>query len=49
MVGPEDILVLLDFTLQMLRADMPTLFQGVHSMRCFVWQANMLVLMSRFA
>ena len=33
--------------LQMLRDDMPTLFQGVHSMRCFVWQDNM-VLMSRF-
>ena len=33
--------------LQMLRHDMPTLFQGVHSMRCFVWQDNM-VLMSRF-
>ena len=32
--------------LQMLRDDMPTLFQGVHSMRCFVWQDNM-VLMSR--
>ena len=28
---------------------MPTLFQGVHSMRCFVWQDNMhVVLMSRF-
>ena len=26
---------------------MPTLFQGVHSMRCFVWQDSM-VLMSRF-
>ena len=24
--------------LQMLRDDMPTLFQGVHSTRCFVWQ-----------
>ena len=33
--------------LQMLRDDMPTLFQGVRSMRCFVWQDNM-VLMSRF-
>ena len=33
--------------LQMLRDDMPTVFQGVHSMRCFVWQDNM-VLMSRF-
>ena len=33
--------------LQMLRDDMPTLFQGVPSMRCFVWQDNM-VLMSRF-
>ena len=32
--------------LQMLRDDM-TLFQGVHSMRCFVWQENM-VLMSIF-
>ena len=29
------------------RDDMPTSFQGVHSMRCFVWQVNM-VLMSRF-
>ena len=26
---------------------MPTRFQGVHSMRCFVWKNNM-VLMSRF-
>ena len=26
---------------------MPTLFQGVHSMQCFMWQDNM-VLMSRF-
>ena len=26
---------------------MPTLFQGVHSMRCFVWQ-DKIVLMSRF-
>ena len=26
---------------------MPTLFQGAHSMRCFVWQDNM-VLTSRF-
>ena len=33
--------------LQMLWDDMPTLFQGVRSMRCFVWQDNM-VLMSRF-
>ena len=33
--------------LQMLRDDMPTLFQGVRSMRCFVWQDNM-VLTSRF-
>ena len=33
--------------LQMLKDDMSTLFQGVHSMRCFVWQDNM-VLMSRF-
>ena len=33
--------------LQMLRNDMPTLFQGVRSMRCFVWQDNM-VHMSRF-
>ena len=33
--------------LQMLRDDMPTLCHGVHSMRCFVWQDNM-VLMSRF-
>ena len=32
--------------LQMLRNDMPNLFQGVRSMRCFVWQDNM-VLMSR--
>ena len=31
--------------LQMLMDDMPTLVQGVHSMRCFVWQDNM-VLMS---
>ena len=33
--------------LPMLRDDMPTLFQGVRSVRCFVWQDNM-VLMSRF-
>ena len=33
--------------LQMLRDDMPTLFQGVRGMRCFVWQDHM-VLMSRF-
>ena len=33
--------------LQMLRDDTPTLFQGGHSMRCFVWQVIM-VLMSRF-
>ena len=33
--------------LQVLRDDMPTLFQGVHSMRCFVWQDNM-VFISRF-
>ena len=33
--------------LQMLRDDTPTLFQGVHSMRCFVWQ-DVMVLMSRF-
>ena len=33
--------------LQVLRDDMPTLSQGVHSMQCFVWQDNM-VLMSRF-
>ena len=33
--------------LQMLRDDMPTLFQGVHGMRCFVWQDN-IVVMSRF-
>ena len=33
--------------LQMLRDDMPTLFQGVHSMHCCTWQDNM-VLMSRF-
>ena len=26
---------------------MPTLSQGVHSMRCFMWQESM-VLMSRF-
>ena len=26
---------------------MPIQFQGVHSMRCFVWQDN-IVLMSRF-
>ena len=32
--------------LQMLRDDMPTLFQGVHGMRCSVWQDNM-VLTSR--
>ena len=31
--------------LQMLREDMPTLFQGVHSMRFFVWPDTM-VLMS---
>ena len=31
----------------MLRDGMPTLFQGVRGMRCFVWQDNM-VLMSRF-
>ena len=30
----------------MLRDDMPTLLQGVRSMRCFVWQDN-LALMSR--
>ena len=23
------------------KAAVPTLFQGVHSMRCFVWQENM--------
>ena len=34
-------------TLQMLRDDVPTLFQGVLSMRCFVWQDN-IVLMSSF-
>ena len=33
--------------LQMLRDNMPTQFQGVHSKRCFVWQDNMM-LMSRF-
>ena len=33
--------------LQMLRDDIPTLFLGVRSMRCFVWQDNM-VLMSKF-
>ena len=32
---------------QMLRDDLPTLVQGVRSMRCFVWQDNM-VLMSIF-
>ena len=32
--------------LHMLRGVMPTLFQGVRSMRCFVWQDNT-VLMSR--
>ena len=30
--------------LQMLREHMPTLFQGVRSMRCFVWQDNMVVM-----
>ena len=33
--------------LQMLMDDMPTLFWGVHSMCCFVWQDDP-VLMSRF-
>ena len=32
--------------LQMLRDDMPNMCQGVRSMRCFVWQDNM-VLMCR--
>ena len=27
--------------LQVLRDDMPALFQGVHSMRCSRWQDNM--------
>ena len=31
--------------LQMLRDNVPTLIQSVHSMRCFMWQDNM-VLMS---
>ena len=31
----------------MLRGDRPNLFRGVRSMRCFVWQNNM-VLVSRF-
>ena len=30
--------------LQMLRSDMPTLSQGVRSMRCFVWQDNMVLI-----
>ena len=44
--GDEAHLVFECAALQMLRDDMPTLFQGVRSMRCFVWQNNM-VLMSR--
>ena len=32
--------------LQTVKDDMPTLFQGVHSMRCFMWHDNV-VLMSR--
>ena len=31
-------------SVQMLRDDMPTLFQGVRSMRCFVWQDNMVLM-----
>ena len=45
--GDEMHLVFECAALQVLRHDMPTLFQGVHSMRCFVWQDNM-VLMSSF-
>ena len=30
-----------------LRGDLPTLFQGMHTMRCFMWQDN-LVLMPKF-
>ena len=45
--GDEAHLVFECAALQLLRDDMPTLFQGVRSMRCFVWQDNM-VLMSRF-
>ena len=32
--------------LQMLRDDKPILFQGVHGMRCFMWQDD-IMLMSR--
>ena len=45
--GDEMHLVFKCAALQMLRNDMPSLFQGVCSMQCFVWQDNM-VLMSRF-
>ena len=45
--GDEMHLVFECAALQMLRDDMPTPFQGVRSMRCFVWQDKM-VLMSRF-
>lgn len=43
--GDEMHFVLEFAALQMLRDDVPTLFQSVHSMRCFMWQDNM-VLMS---
>ena len=43
----EGLALCVGLALQMLRDDMPTLFQGGCSMRCFVWQDNM-VLMSRF-
>ena len=45
--GDELHLVLECAALQGLRGDMPTLFQDVHSMRCFMWQEDT-VLMSKF-
>ena len=45
--GDEVHLVFECAALRMLRDGMPTLSQGVHSMRCFVWQDNM-VLMCKF-
>ena len=45
--GDEMHLVFECAALQVLRDDMPTLFWGVHSMRCFMWHDDM-VLMSGF-